>query len=122
MRVDVMPKMRGVDPFPDLWERRTTLQTPSGTLCELLSLPDLALAKKTQRDKDRPMIRRLVEAHYFENKTAPNSDQIDFRFRELRTPVFRIDRARIWPRGAKGMAEKPKKFAAKAAEVYIWVR
>jgi hypothetical protein len=122
MRVDVMPKMRGVDPFPDLWERRTTLQTPSGTLCDLLSLPDLVLAKKTQRDKDWPMIRRLVEAHYFENKTAPNSDQIDFWFRELRTPGLRIDRARIWPRGAKGMAEKPKKFAAKAAEVYSWVR
>jgi hypothetical protein len=100
MRVDVMSKMRGVDPFPDLWERRTTLQTPDGTICDLLSLPDLVLAKKTQRDKDWPMIRRLVEAHYFENETAPNSDQIDFWFRELRTPGLLIDSAKAWPEAA----------------------
>ncbi len=101
MRVDVMSKMRGVDPFPDLWERRTTLQTPDGTICDLLSLPDLVLAKKTQRDKDWPMIRRLVEAHYFENETAPNADQIDFWLRELRTPSLLIDCARVWPLAAK---------------------
>ena len=29
LRIDVMSTMRGVDPFPDLWERRTTL-TDSG--------------------------------------------------------------------------------------------
>jgi hypothetical protein len=101
MRVDVMSKMRGVDPFPDLWERRTTLQTPDGTICDLLGLSDLVLAKKTQRDKDWPMIRRLVEAHYFENEKAPNSDQIAFWFRELRTPSLLIDCARIWPEAAK---------------------
>ena len=101
MRVDVMSKMRGVDPFPDLWERRTTLQTPDGTICDLMSLPDLVLAKKTQRDKDWPMIRRLVEAHYFENKMAPNSHQTDFWFRELRTPDLLIEAARAWPDEAK---------------------
>ena len=101
MRVDVMSKMRGVDPFPDLWERRTTLETQDGTVCDLLSLPDLVLAKKTQRDKDWPMIRRLVEAHYFENEAAPNPDQIAFWFRELRTPVLLIDSARAWPDPAR---------------------
>ena len=101
MRVDVMSKMRGVDPFPDLWERRTTLQTPDGTICDLLGLPDLVLAKKTQRDKDWPMIRRLVEAHYFENEAAPNSDQINFWFHELRTVGLLMDSARTWPEAAK---------------------
>ena len=101
MRVDVMSKMRGVDPFPDLWERRTTLQTPDGTICDLLSLPDLVLAKKTQRDKDWPMIRRLMEAHYFENLAAPNFDQINFWFRELRTPGLLMESARSWPEAAK---------------------
>ena len=100
MRVDVMSKMRGVDPFPDLWERRTTLETQDGTVCDLLSLPDLVLAKKTQRDKDWPMIRRLVEAHYFQNKDDPNCDQIDFWFRELRTPILLMDSARTWPDAA----------------------
>jgi len=97
MRVEVMSKMRGVDPFPDLWERRTTLETQDGTVCDLLSLPDLVLAKKPQRDKDWPMIRRLVEANYFENEASPNPDQIAFWFRELRTPVLLMDSARTWP-------------------------
>jgi hypothetical protein len=46
------------------------------------------------------MIRRLVEAHYFENETSPNSDQIDFWFRELSTPGLLIDSARAWPEAA----------------------
>ena len=49
MRVDVMSKMRGVDSFARLWSRRTTLQIPGGEKCDLLSLPDLVQAKKTQR-------------------------------------------------------------------------
>jgi hypothetical protein len=97
MRVDVMSSMRGVDPFPKLWERRTTLETPDGTLCDLLSLPDLVQAKKTQRDKDWPMIRRLVEAHYFEFSEAPNEDQIRFWLRELRTPSLLLEVAARWP-------------------------
>ena len=62
MRVDVMSRMRGVADFCELWERRTTLQGEDGTIFELMSLPDLVQAKKTQRDKDWPMIRRLIEA------------------------------------------------------------
>ena len=38
--LDVMAVMRGVDPFPALWERRTTLVGPDGEEYELLSLPD----------------------------------------------------------------------------------
>ncbi|TLD68858.1 hypothetical protein FEM03_20505 [Phragmitibacter flavus] len=72
MRVDVMSRMRGVDDFPSLWERRTVIELPDGTPCDLLSLSDLVQAKKTQRDKDWPMIRRLVESHYFQNHTVPN--------------------------------------------------
>ena len=86
MRVDVMSKMRSVDAFPKLWRRRTTIELPGGTKCDLLSLPDLVLAKKTQRDKDWPMIRRLVEAHYFQNRARPNPAQIRFWLEELRTP------------------------------------
>ncbi len=51
MRVDVMAKMRGVDSFEQLWQRRTTLEAEDGTKYELLALPDLVKAKKTQRDK-----------------------------------------------------------------------
>ena len=71
MRVDIMAKMRGVETFSKLWRRRTTIEIPGGMQCDLLSLPDLVQAKKTQRDKDWPMIRRLVEAHYFQNQEKP---------------------------------------------------
>ena len=86
MRVDIMSRMRGVDAFERLWRRRTVIELPDGTPCDLLSLPDLVRAKKTQRDKDWPMIRRLVEAHYFQHLEHPNSAQIRFWLLELRTP------------------------------------
>ena len=41
LRIDVMTRMRGVDPFPKLWRRRTTLSFPDGIRLNLLSLPDL---------------------------------------------------------------------------------
>lgn len=49
-----------------------------GTLCDLLSLPDPVQAKKTQRDKDWPMIRRLLESNYFANLAAPSPEQVTF--------------------------------------------
>jgi hypothetical protein len=94
MRVDVMSKMRGVDAFAKLWRRRTTLQISGGEECNLLSLPDLVQAKKTQRDKDWPMIRRLVEANFFENRRKPGPAQIRFWLAELRTPQLLIEVAR----------------------------
>ena len=89
-RVDLMAKMRGVDSFDKLWQRRTTLQLPGGCQCDLLSLPDLVQAKKTQRDKDWPMIRRLVEANFFENRGKAGAARIRFWLQELRTPQLLI--------------------------------
>lgn len=97
MRVDVMSRMRGVTDFPTLWERRTTLVMDDGTQCDLLSLPDLVQAKKTQRDKDWPMIRRLVEANFFANQTDPSPEQLTFWFQELRTPELLRDLAQAHP-------------------------
>jgi hypothetical protein len=97
MRVDVMSKMRGVAAFAKLWKRRTTIELPDGTRCDLLSLPDLVQAKKTQRDKDWPMIRRLIEAHYFQNRAKPNLAQIRFWLQELRTPELLAELAHRHP-------------------------
>lgn len=93
MRVDVMTKMRGVAPFSKLWTRRTTLEI-DGSIIDLIGLPDLVQAKKTQRDKDWPMIRRLVEVNYFANRESPTKDQIRFWFLELRTPQLLIELGR----------------------------
>ena len=114
MRVDIMSKMRGVETFLKLWRHRTTIEVPGGLKCDLLSLPDLVQAKKTQRDKDWPMIRRLVEAHYFQNQEKPRMAQIEFWLRELRTPALLIEVAHSHARFCRKLvAERP--LLAKAA-------
>ena len=86
IRLDVMHVMRGVAPFEELWSRRTTLEYDTGLQVDLLALPDWVQAKKTQRDKDWPMIRLLVEAHYKQHAATPNDDRVRFWLREARTP------------------------------------
>jgi len=73
-----------------------------GEPVELLSLPDLVLAKKTQRDKDWPMIRRLVEQDYF-SSASPTPQQLDFWLAESLTPgdLARIGQPVSRPRQAQ---------------------
>lgn len=106
LRVDVMSKMRGVAPFARLWQRRTTIKLADGTVCDLLSLTDLVQAKKTQRDKDWPMLRRLVEAHWFQNQTHRTPTQVRFWFRELRTPQLLIELAGRCPAACRRAAKQ----------------
>lgn len=91
LRIDVMTKMRGIDAFQKLWERRVTLRAEDGTSYQLMSLPDLAKAKKTQRDKDWPMIRRLLEADYFKHREQSTPRHLHFWLLELRTPGLLIE-------------------------------
>ncbi len=87
IRLDVMTKMRGCDEFEQLWQRRTSIEDPAASIVyELLSIEDLVKAKKTQRDKDWPMIRRLVEAHHRQFAHEPTPAIIRFWLRELTTP------------------------------------
>lgn len=107
MRVDVMSKLRGLADFQALWNRRTTLEIDRESY-ELLSLPDLVQAKKIQREKDWPMIARLVEANYFESRNDPTPAQIDFWLRELRTPELLLEAARQFPASlAAALPERP---------------
>ena len=80
-----MSRLRGVDAFEELWARRTTIDL-AGEPVDLLALEDLVLAKKTQRDKDWPMLRRLVEQSYFAHTRDPDPPTVAFWLRELRTP------------------------------------
>jgi hypothetical protein len=104
MRVDIMTRMRGVDPFPALWRRRTTTTLEDGTRCDLIALPDLVRAKKTQRDRDWPMLRRLLEAHYFTHRERPTPAQLRFWLLELRTPELLIEVALARPQLTKRLA------------------
>jgi hypothetical protein len=95
-----MARMRNVDPFPLLWERRTTIEVGDETI-DLLALPDLVRAKKTQRDKDWPMIRRLVDRHYLAYRNAPTNERIHWWLKELRTPTLLREAAQSYPEEAQ---------------------
>ena len=108
MRVDLMAKLRGVEAFPALWERRTVIADTDDATYELLSLPDLVQAKKTQRSKDWPMLQRLVEVHYLRHRAASIAEQQEFWLRELRTPELLVEAAHAWPQVAHLLAvERP---------------
>jgi hypothetical protein len=118
MRVDVMARLRGVEAFPALWERRTTFTDHDGASYELLSLPDLVQAKKTQRSKDWPMLQRLVEAHYLGHRAAPTREQQRFWLRELRTPELLVEAAHAWPEASHALeAERPLLVLAQSGQV-----
>jgi hypothetical protein len=113
MRVDVMSNLRGVAPFEQLWSRRTTVEDGAGGRIELMSLLDLIAAKKTQRDKDWPMIRRLVEAHFAVHRAAATDEQISFWLREARSPEILVELATNNPSAAERLAvERPLLHAA----------
>jgi hypothetical protein len=64
-------------------------------------------AKKTQRDKDWPMIRRLVEADYY-HVAKPIRAQVAWWLRELRTSDLLIDLSRRYRRVARRpVADRP---------------
>jgi hypothetical protein len=120
MRLDVMSVMRGVPSFDNLWGRRTTVQTPGGIEVELLALPDLVQAKKTQRDKDWPMIRRLVEANIRQNAEDPSAEQVAFWLRECRTPAVLQTLAERYPeQTANAAGDRPLLALARGDEAAL---
>jgi hypothetical protein len=106
LRVDVMSRLRGVEEFAVLWARRTTLTDTDGTVYELLALPDLVQAKKTQRNKDWPMLQRLLEAHYLQHRASGTPERQHFWLLELRTPELLVEAAHRWPELAEQIARR----------------
>jgi hypothetical protein len=104
LRVDIMSVLNGCDPFPLLWKRRCRIDLAGVGSIAVLSLPDLVQAKKTQRDKDWPMVRRLVEADYHRRPRRLPRRQIDFWLREARTPELLVELVRSYPGTARRVA------------------
>lgn len=103
MRIDVMSRMRNVAEFAELWNRRTTLALQDVGDVEVMALPDLVTAKKTQRDKDWPMIRRLVEVNYLTFRGEATAPRIEFWLRELRTPSLLVEAATSFGQQARDL-------------------
>jgi hypothetical protein len=106
LRVDVMTRLRDLPDFQVLWERRTTIQDSSGDSFDLLAVEDLVQAKKTQRDKDWPMIAALVEGHYKVLGQQPTPARIAFWLTESRTPGRLVDLALRFSSETRGLSER----------------
>lgn len=100
IRLDVMSVMRGVPDFETCWMRRTIFHLDGVGDVDVMGLEDLVAAKKTRRDKDWPMVRRLVDVHYSEFAEEPTATRVAFWLRELRTPEALIDCVRRAPEEA----------------------
>lgn len=100
LRVDVMTRLRDLPGFAQLWERRTTFVDAGGMEFHLLCIPDLVQAKKTQRQKDWPVIEALAAIHYRENGDSPRMDWVEFWLAELRTPELIHDVVTRYPEAA----------------------
>lgn len=106
IRLDIMSKLRNVPSFNALWKRRTTVAVAGNEKYDLVSLPDMVQIKKTQRDKDWLMLRRLVEAHYFIRPQKPGFGKLDFWLKEMRTPALLVDLAKKYPKQTRRAARR----------------
>lgn len=97
LRVDIMTKLRHNPSFEELWERRTVLADDEGNVYDLLSIPDLVQAKKTQCNKDWPVIELLVSIHYLENQEHPRADWLEFWLMEMRSAESLGELTRLYP-------------------------
>jgi hypothetical protein len=97
LRVDAMTRLRDMPAFAVLWERRTVFADAGGMVFNLLSVPDLVAAKKTQRSKDWPVIELLVTIHYRENGGSPHPDWVEFWLKEARAPELVVELCRRFP-------------------------
>ncbi|MBI4647502.1 MAG: hypothetical protein HY738_13160 [Bacteroidia bacterium] len=93
MRIDIIGVMRGVDAFPELWRRRQEIDLPGIGKIAVIGLSDLVKTKKTQRDKDWPMIRRLIEADIYNAPANPSQHKVYFWLTECRTPELLVSLA-----------------------------
>ncbi len=87
LRIDLISKLRGCEQFEKLWERRNKVTLKKdGIVIDVIGLRDLVQSKKTQRDKDWLMLKRLVEDDIVLNKVHPSDDQVRWWLLESRNP------------------------------------
>jgi hypothetical protein len=94
LRVDILAKLRGCDDFSSLWDRRFEVKIPSGPQINVISLRDLVISKKTQRDKDWFMLRRLVDNDIALHSSTSSRHKIDWWLCECRNPSYLLDLCR----------------------------
>ncbi len=108
LRVDIISKLRGCEPFNKLWKRKNTVLLQSGSTIDVIGLADLVQCKKTQRDKDWLMLKRLVDNDILMNKSSPSVRRIKWWFQETRGANLLIELAKKYPKIAEAcLPERP---------------
>ncbi len=92
-----MSRMRGAAPFATLWRRRNEVRIAGVGRIPVIALEDLVRVKKTQRDKDWLMLRRLIEADITSHRWEEGATRARFWLREARTPAVLIELAGRFP-------------------------
>ncbi len=111
-RIDLMARLRGCGEFGVLWARRRPARLPGLGSVDVLNIQDLVTAKKTQRDKDWPMIARLVAADYLATEKRPPRARVEFWLREARTPELLLELVRRFRGAARRLAVQRVALAA----------
>lgn len=108
LRIDIISKLRGCNSFNQLWKRRNAVTLEEGNKIDIISLEDLVQSKKTQRDKDWLMLKRLVENDIVLNKNNPSSKKIIWWLNESRNTDTLIELSQKYPEIAKdGISKRP---------------
>jgi len=114
LRVDVISKLRGCEPFDELWKRRKRIILTRTNSVDVIGLKDLVQCKKTQRDKDWLMLKRLVENDIIINKDkCPSDDKIRWWLFESRIPETLIKLTEKYPKIVKNcISDRPSLISA----------
>jgi len=108
LRIDVISRLRGCEAFDKLWQRKNAVSLRGGGVINVIGLQDLVQSKKTQRDKDWLMLKRLVENDIILNKHESSNERIKWWFRECRNAGILIELAEKYPQSARdGTANRP---------------
>lgn len=90
LRIDIIGKLRGCDNFEKLWERKYTIKISHNKAIELIGIEDLVQSKKTQRDKDWLMLKKLVENDMILTR-KPTTEKIKWWLYECRNSKILIE-------------------------------
>lgn len=101
LRIDLLAKLQGCALFDILYKRRKIVSLKNGTSIDVIGLKDLVQSKKTQRDKDWLMLKRLVENDIILNKNKPQAKQLKWWFQEVRSPEILVGLAKKYPEIAR---------------------
>ena len=106
LRVDLLARLRGCDDFDSLWRRRMDVDLAGDLRVPVIGLRDLVQCKKTQRDKDWLMLKRLVDNDIWLHWERPGRGQVSWWLSECRDVDALIRLAREFARQAATLARQ----------------